>query len=441
MADTTLRIEAPPSTETVTITAAGRGGGEPLAVIRGHWSPPRMRPDAPERASWRFGGRSEDFLELAGIGGRLTVDTYAAAGLELQRQVWVSAEGAVMATRQKLVNGRTGAIQLDALEPLRCDGPGSLLILGQGAESWEVLAQKRFKNDGPTPFRPGIADGDLEMAQKPIGPTGEAQEETGDGVTSVRADPFCVLRSRTQSGTDALLLGYLSQRGHLARLAMRFAEGDTGGVALDHLIAECEFDGVRVDPGEERTSQWLWVAAGETNELIADFADRVGIYHDIARPVEPAPSVFCAFYVYGEYYTERWFEEDTEDLAARHVPFDVFLVDGGWERTRGDWEPKPEPEGTGGAPLDPWGERQGLAEVACRATHPLYLACISRMPLACLSHVSRMYLACISRVSHLTTMRPSNSTSNGELVEPALRPSTYNPRHVGRDVAHRSREG
>ena len=342
MAETTLRIEAPPSTEDVTITAASRDGGDPLAVIRSDWSPPGTRPLAPALAAWEFDNRIERSFELATIPGKLTVDTFVAADLELERQVWVAADETAVAMRHKLANRSAAAIQLDALEPLRCAGPASLLIVGQGAAAWEILVQKRFKNDGPTSFRPGIADADLEMAKKSVGPTGEVVEATEDNVTRVRADPFCVLRPRGQSRGEALMLGYLSQRGHLARLAMQFTEADAGDVSLDHLIAECEFDGVRVDPGEERAGQWLWIAAGETDELIADFADRVGIYHDVARPVERAPSVFCAFYVYGEFYTESWFDEDMEDLAARHVPFDIFLIDGGWERTRGDWEPKPE---------------------------------------------------------------------------------------------------
>ena len=50
--------------------------------------------------------------------------------------------------------------------------------------------------------------------------------------------------------------------------------------------------------------------------------------------------MLCSFYTYGEFYEERWFEEDLEDLAARPVPFDVFLIDGGWEKARGEWEPR-----------------------------------------------------------------------------------------------------
>jgi len=337
VSEITFSIDVPLSTEQLTISATGGAGDELLAVIRSNWSPPRTRPASPERASWSSGERREGPLALAGMSGRLTVDTFAVPGLELERQVWISEDKALVAMRQKLVNRGAVAIQLDALEPLRCDGPDHLLILGQGAESWEVLVQKRFKNDGPTSFRPGIADADLEMAEKSVGPTGEVEEQIDDASVLVRADPFCMMRPRGQRRAAALMLGYLSQGGHLARLVMHFGKSDG---RLQQLTAECQFDGVRFGPGEERTSQWLRIAVGETNKLIADYADRVGLYHGVTRPVERAPSVFCSFYVYGEYYSERWFEEDTADLASRPVPFDLFLIDGGWERARGDWEPR-----------------------------------------------------------------------------------------------------
>ena len=152
------------------------------------------------------------------------------SGYELRREVWQAHDRGSAAVRQILVNRGEQPIRLQALQPLNCDGPESLLLSGRGAGEWDVLVQKRFKNDGPTAFRPGVADADLEMALKPVGPTGEAVPEVGEGATLVRADPFCMMRSRGDGAAPALLIGYLSQTGHLARILLKFAEEEEGGV-------------------------------------------------------------------------------------------------------------------------------------------------------------------------------------------------------------------
>ena len=340
MADIALDIQVPPSTEEVIITATGGVGEGALAVVRSIWSPPLTRPRASGPAAWGHAGRSEQPLDLAEMPGRCTGDTFEADGLQMRRDVWVADTGAAVAMRYSLVNRGDEAIHLETLCPLQCEGPDSVLVRGQGAESWDVLAHKRFKNDGPTAFRPGVFDDDYEMTQKPVSNTGElAVDEVDEQSWLIRMDQLCMLRPRGATDSPALMVGYLSQQGHMARLLMRFRTDDEG-TRLEQMSAECEFDAVRVDAGEERTGQWVLIAAGETNRLIAEYADRVGVYHGVPRPTEPAPSVFCSFYTYGEYYAEKYLDEDLEDLAARPVPFDAIIIDGGWEQARGDWEPR-----------------------------------------------------------------------------------------------------
>ena len=333
-----IEIDLPAAAAPWRLTATVLEQGE-VASIRSTWTSPQAEP-APTR-EWRHAGRQEEPLELAGVAGAVVADRFEAPGYELRREVWLAHAGDSAAVRQVLVNRGGRPVRLRALMPLQCDGPESLLISGRGAGGWDVLVQKRFKNDGPTAFRPGVADADLEMAVKPVGPTGEALPEVGEGTTLVRADPFCMLRPRGEGAAAALLIGYLSQTGHLARILLQFADEKGGGVRLERLTAECELDGVEVQPGEQRASQWLLVAAGETNRLIAEFADRVGTYQDVA-PAPSPPAVWCSFSAYGESYNEALFDQDLADLAARRVPMDFFLIDGGWERARGDWRPDPE---------------------------------------------------------------------------------------------------
>ena len=311
-----------------------------VADIRSGWMPPIATPQMPPW-DWKHSDRREQDLVLAEWEGRVTLDRFEAGRCELTREVWLSADRNVAALRQTIGNRGPEPLTLQALLPLRCDGPDSLQVGGCGADNWDVLAQKRFKNDGPTAFRPGVFDGDLAMAEKPVGPTGEVVEDTGDETTTVRADPFCVLRKRADPQAPALMIGYLSQTGHLARIVLQFVNDGASGAHLEHLTAECEFDGVALATGAERSSQWLIFAVGETQQLIVDFADRVGRYHRVKPPQTPPPSVWCSFSVYGESFNEQLFNEDLDDLASRRVPFDVFLIDGGWEKMRGQWEPDP----------------------------------------------------------------------------------------------------
>ena len=334
-----IEIDLPPAAEPWRLTATALEQGE-VASIRSTWTSPQAEPAPPQ--AWRHAGRQEEPLELAGVAGASSSPTASKLpGTSSGGRCGWRMPGTRPRSGRSWSTAADARSGLQALMPLQCDGPESLLISGRGAESWDVLVQKRFKNDGPTAFRPGVGDADLEMAVKPVGPTGEALPEAGEGTTLIRADPFCMLRPRGDSTAPALLIGYLSQTGHLARILLQFADEEEGGTRLEQLTAECELDGVEVKPGEQRASQWLLIAAGETNRLIAEFADRVGIFHGVV-PAPSPPAVWCSFSAYGESYSEALFDQDLADLAARRVPMDFFLIDGGWERSRGDWEPDPE---------------------------------------------------------------------------------------------------
>jgi hypothetical protein len=100
---------------------------------------------------------------------------------------------------------------------------------------------------------------------------------------------------------------------------------------FDQFMTECEFDSCLIPQGGERTSQWVFIKLGtDPNKLIADYADRVGVYHGIKKPTKDAPSVFCTWYFHGYYYNEEYFHQDLAALKEDHLPFDVFLIDECW---------------------------------------------------------------------------------------------------------------
>ena len=324
-----LEIEVPGT------TGAVRVAGEGFALVS-EWSVPVTRPSAAALDCWTHRGRESYPHRLAGRQGEVVADTFTAIGMELLREVWVDGAGDAVAVRQKLRNRGPVPVRLDALIPLRCDGAGSLLVSGKGAEAWDVLAQKRLKNGIPSSFRPGVLDEDFSHVSRGMTELGGVPDDAGR-IEQVEMDPCCLVRARGKEESPVLLIGFLSQQRHCARLLVQVETRDDV-THLRHLTAECEFDGCALPPGGERTSQWVMVRIGEDPEdLLSDFADRVGAYHGVELPAEAPPSVFCSWQFYGEAFNERDFHEDLAYLEKDRIPFGVFLIDDCWT-VRGDYE-------------------------------------------------------------------------------------------------------
>ncbi len=260
--------------------------------------------------NWQFVNRNESENSLAGAKGILISDIFTNDDLRLTREFWYSLDKTEIAIRQVVTNLKNDAINLKSLIPLKIDGTrGSFFKNQPSAENWNVLIQKRLKNGRPASIKP-------------------SDEET------IEIDQFAVFHANNGQTPD-LLIGFLSQTGHLARFDLQFTKIDDE-ISFNSLTAECEFDGVLIPAGGERISQWVYIKSGyDPNELVTDFADKVGIYHGVNKPVDPAPSVFCTWYFHGRNYNEQYFMEDIKSLNDNYIPFDVFLIDDCW--ANGNW--------------------------------------------------------------------------------------------------------
>ncbi len=268
-----------------------------------------------DNAQWKHENREEFRKVLAGSTGRLISDEFSITGLKVTREVWISAGNKEIAIRQKITNKNTKPIYLKSLIPVFCEESQELIIFNESnAENWDVLIQKRLKNGRPQTIRP----------------SGSEKHEI---------DQFVLLHNRNKIDSPSLLIGYLSQLGHCARMWIQFKKNNDT-VHLDRFIAECEFDSCLIPQGGERTSQWVFIKLGsDPNKLVADYADRVGVYHGVKKPPKDAPSVFCTWYFHGYYYNEQFFHQDLAALKENHLPFDVFLIDECWSLGKwGDFE-------------------------------------------------------------------------------------------------------
>jgi hypothetical protein len=218
--------------------------------------------------------------------GTRTTDLFTGNGLEMERQAWLLNDRNTAAVRQKLINRRGDSIRLRNMVPLACRSASSLRIIKiPDPSGWNILVQKRHKNDIPESLVP---KGDM----------------------SVRVDPFLVAPLGSGPNGQAMLIGYLNQNEHLAHIELSFKEYH-GKTAFNALNGVCEFNDIMVPPGGEVTTQWIWMSTGQPFETaIRDYADRVGIYHNVSPPASAPPSAYCTWYYHALFYNEENLKHD-----------------------------------------------------------------------------------------------------------------------------------
>lgn len=294
----------PRSTEPVVITSRG-------VKIVNLFSRPQIE-GVSSSGPWSHVERTERERMLGGRAGTLTTDRFRSEGLELSRDTWISRDGRQAGFRHTLLNRADRPIRLRALHPFDSQGPEGF-SLEREPKDWTVLVEERHKNGLP----------------RAVSPVKEP---------SFEADPFFLLDPGAGE-KRGILIGHLSQMGHLAAVRAEFTEA-ADGTAFKRVFSDCQFDGIAVPPGGERSSQWLLLWMGDSPRALIDaYADAIGRFHGVRQPRQRPPSVFCTWYYHGFHYNEGNFREDLEALAKNRMPFDVFLIDECWSLNRwGDFE-------------------------------------------------------------------------------------------------------
>ena len=276
---------------------------------------PVLTDDDARRDNWRHTSRVTRFNRLAGVDGECLIDVFDNGFTALTREFWISSNRDKIAVRHRVTNNLNRPIGLKSLIPVRCKGPDRLVFTEEKrVDRWNVLIQERLKNGNPRTIVP-------------------CEEQ------ACEIDPFCIFHV-DQRNSENILLGYLNQTDHLARMILKFKENNRD-LLFESLTAECQFDGVLIPGGGERTSQWLLIMAGhDANELIEEYAERLALCHGIGPPEQNAPAVFCSWYFHGAKYNESYFADDIKALQRKRIPFDVFLIDDCWASGNwGNWTP------------------------------------------------------------------------------------------------------
>ena len=256
---------------------------------------------------------------------------------------WFAAKDSeLVGLRLSVRNTGDRPFHLNSITPLLVEEDDAIRVGGAGMQDWRVLRMARQKNDIPGCFRPAYEDADLRGAL-----FSSAEIAAGHGVAdaehaemetrTVTADACAVIRNDREESGPGLFLGMLGQTDHLATTRFRVSADRT---FLERLEVEAEFDDVLVEPGEERTTHWL-VVSEATDEYAAlqRYAGWLGEEYQVPPPLTPPPSIYCSWYFYGGELTQDDLDENLESLASRPTPFDVLLIDDGWNDGFGTWHP------------------------------------------------------------------------------------------------------
>ncbi len=286
-----------------------------LIELKSQWILPELSPKK-NADEWIHVENFDNSFNLARVTGIKRTDIFSNNGIILERELWQSYDKRYVAIRQRIVNKSFQDINLDKLFPFAVQSAEDFsLKKNPDPDQWKIMVQKRFKNDFPETVIPGVN-------------------------TKIKADPFLAFPVNSDLNGPVLLIGYLNWTIHLADIQMNFKEINNKTV-FNEIITHCNFNNVQIPAGGSRTSQWIYLSIGKNmEETINEYAEQVGVYHDINAPSDVPPSLYCSWYYYGLHYTEDYFMSDMHALEKQRMPFDVFLIDESWALHRwGDFTP------------------------------------------------------------------------------------------------------
>ncbi len=239
-------------------------------------------------------------------------------------------EGGVLMSLEARLNERVGRIA-----PLVVEGEGSGVVLGENLHHW------RFFRSGYQSWSPSGSLGILEAEPTPplslftravMHPSHPFKPKGGKH----HVDWATVLYNPTNG--KCVLVGFLSARKYLSAIELEVV-GQTD--AADRLELRAYSDGelAAVREGEEvRTSEKLWIAAGDDpHQLWEKYLELAGREMK-ARIPEKVPTGWCSWYHYFTKVTEKDVSANLDQLAERknEVAVDVVQLDDGYCPV-GDW--------------------------------------------------------------------------------------------------------
>ncbi|MEG0764644.1 MAG: alpha-galactosidase, partial [Pseudoflavonifractor sp.] len=282
-------------------------------------------------------GERSDFA-LAGMEGSVLRQHARTDGLALTREIFSSGDESVLAMRLTVANISGADLSLDKVSLLRCNGNSSLLV-GGPMQTFRCLKLGRHKLDVPTVFRPSVVDDchrDASFQAHKLRAGLGVQGNTKDyySMDKIYSEPAFFVKNDWNDKAEGLGMCVLGQSRHLTSFILSPSEDKQ---SLKQFDISLEFDGVLLPPGGEQRTHWvMFYTAPNEGEAIGRYSDLLAAHMGVTGQQERV-TLYCSWYFYGREFYEEDLIENIEQMKARHVPVDAFIIDNGWMDNFGDF--------------------------------------------------------------------------------------------------------
>jgi hypothetical protein len=220
-------------------------------------------------------------------------------------------------------------IYLSCVEMFLCY---DLCVKGLSSGKYSVFRSGRHKNDMPGVFVTGEVDDRLFDVSS--GMTESGDKETVDDALSggylISSDHLTLIKDHKGK---TLAIEFLTGRDQLFETRIKL----DSNANIEYIKSDVIFN-IYISPGETVNTESMRIAlVDDTQKEIESFASRKTALYGSRNTRRPA--VFCTWYFYELNVTYEDVKTNLEIMKKRHLPYDVFQVDEGWERTLGEYEP------------------------------------------------------------------------------------------------------
>ena len=306
-------------------------------VLAGQTLPPRLTDG--QTGPLGFADSETDQLEIAGIWGKVIREMSQGDQLAVTREFFIGADGQYIGVRMAVRNTGPQRIRLHTLAPLRVQGDANFKVAGGTMATWRVLRLSRHKSDVPGVFRPSRVDVDYKDAAFNSADITAGMGVQGDldsklNLRTIYAEPATFVKNDKRPEEPGLFLCVLGEQMHLTSFYLVPTDDNA---AMKEFGVFCEFDGVALDPGQQRDTHWIMIYQGRNEAEVLDRFVELQERHLNVSPLKEKLNIFCSWYFYGREFLPEDLDENLKILKDRPMPLDVFIIDNGWIDAFGDW--------------------------------------------------------------------------------------------------------
>ncbi len=258
--------------------------------------------------------------------------------MQIQPKIHIEASALLSATvivEQADAHGMTYHAQIDNLtgktaylRRVQLWETSDMKVCGLGEGPYTVYRSGRHKNDLPGVFTLGCQDVRLTDVLSVMVENGEGM--ASDGQKTVLSDHLTVVED---ADGNALMITFLTGRDQL--LETRLILDQAGN--LEKMTVGVLF-GRDVDPRESVRTETVQICVTDQVQAAVDaFAEEKARRYGSRN--RRHPSVFCTWYYYGLTVSYADVARNFRMIQERHLPYEVFQVDEGWEMTLGECTP------------------------------------------------------------------------------------------------------